>query len=255
METRNRDEALRPLGSEQAGKAHILPRAGTDVAIYDGGVRFKGTLTIPEGAHSIVLFAQGSGRRNPRNRYLAERLTEEGIATLVVDLLEEREAEDHTRLFDIGLLSRRLIRATESLLQDERLKDLAIGYFGAGTGAAAALRAAAERPDGVGAIVSRGGRPDLAHEFLDRVEAPTLLIVGGSDLQVIPLNRMALAELRCDKDMNIIPGAGHLFEESGALEIVADRAVQWFTYRLRSPAARGAREHPSTRSPDPWANR
>jgi len=204
------------------------------VRIEAGPVTLEGNLSLPEEARGIVLFAHGSGssRHSPRNRYVARVLNEAKLATLLVDLLTpDEEAVDlrtaHLR-FDIGLLAGRLVGATDWLTQYPDTRDLRIGNFGASTGAAAALVAAAQRPDAVGAVVSRGGRPDLAGPALTRVRAPTLLIVGGNDFEVIELNRRALALLRCEKRLEIVPGATHLFEEPGALEEVARLAREWF---------------------------
>jgi putative phosphoribosyl transferase len=212
------------------------------VSIPAGQVELQGNLNVPEGAEGVVLFAHGSGsgRHSPRNRYVAWALEERGLATLLFDLLtpEEEEVDLHTRhlRFDIGLLAQRLAAATDWLGQEPDTRDLRIGYFGASTGAAAALVAAAERPREVGAVVSRGGRPDLAGDALLLVEAPTLLIVGGDDERVLRMNEEALARLRAEKRLEIIPGAGHLFEEPGALEEVARLAADWFTRNL-SPGA------------------
>jgi putative phosphoribosyl transferase len=210
------------------------------VHVAVGLVTLEGNLSLPEGARGVVLFAHGSGssRHSPRNRYVAQVLNEAKLATLLVDLLtSDEEAIDlrtaHLR-FDIGLLAERLVGATDWLTQYPDTRHLRIGYFGASTGAAAALVAAPERPDVVGAVVSRGGRPDLAGPALGRVRAPTLLIVGGNDFEVIELNRKALAQLRCEKRLVIIPGATHLFEESGALEEVARLAREWFEHYLAS---------------------
>jgi dienelactone hydrolase len=207
-------------------------------------VTLEGDLSVPAGAAGVVLFAHGSGssRHSSRNRYVAQLLNQAKLATLLIDLLTaDEEAIDqrtaHLR-FDIGLLADRLIGATDWLTGQADTKHLRIGYFGASTGAAAALVAAAERPDTVGAVVSRGGRPDLAGPALPRVRAPTLLIVGGSDYQVIDLNRAALAQLRCEKHLVIVPGATHLFEEPGALDRVADLARAWFEAHLVSAASR-----------------
>jgi dienelactone hydrolase len=209
----------------------------------------EGNLTLPEGARGIVLFAHGSGssRFSPRNCYVAQQLNREKLATLLVDLLSpEEEAVDlwTARLrFNIGLLAERLVGVTDWLVRQPDTRPLRIGYFGASTGAAAALVAAAERPQIVRAIVSRGGRPDLAGPALARVEAPTLLIVGGDDTPVIELNRAALAQLRCEKRLVIVPGATHLFEEPGALEEVARLARQWSERHL------AREETPQTQSP------
>ncbi len=198
----------------------------------------EGDLHIPSGASGIVLFAHGSGssRHSPRNQFVANMLNEAGLATLLFDLLtadEERKDRYTAQLrFDIRLLSQRVIEATEWLSHQEMTRTLPVGYFGASTGAAAALVAAAALPATVRAIVSRGGRPDLAGQVLTRVQAPTLLIVGGEDTQVIELNRLALALLPGDKRLEIVPGATHLFEEPGALEQVARLACDWFTRYL-----------------------
>jgi putative phosphoribosyl transferase len=212
------------------------------VRVTIGPVALDGVLRVPEKARAVVLFAHGSGsgRHSPRNRYVAGLLNEAEIATLLVDLLTaDEEAIDartgHLR-FDIELLAQRLVGATDWLTQRPDTRHLAIGYFGASTGAAAALVAATQRSDVIGAIVSRGGRPDLAGAALPHVRAPTLLIVGGRDVQVIELNRIALAELRCEKQLIIIPGATHLFEEPGALDEVARLACEWFQRHLFSTA-------------------
>ena len=204
------------------------------VQIPSNGLTLQGDLTIPESARGIVLFAHGSGssRLSPRNRYVARELQKAGLATLLMDLLtrEEEEIDAHTAAlrFDIELLASRLLQATQWVTSQQNTASLRIGYFGASTGAAAALVAAAEIPDLVAAIVSRGGRPDLAGEALRRVLAPTLLIVGGNDWTVLELNRKAFAELPGEKRLEIVPGASHLFEEPGALETVAKLARNWF---------------------------
>jgi putative phosphoribosyl transferase len=197
-------------------------------------VTLEGNLAIPSGARGIVLFAHGSGssRHSPRNRYVAGVLNKAGIATFLFDLLtaeEEREDMVTARLrFDIPLLAERVAAATDWVANDSRTRGLRIGYFGASTGAAAALVAAARRGD-IAAIVSRGGRPDLAGDALPKVTAPTLLIVGGRDAVVIELNESAKKEMRAEAELKIIPGATHLFEEPGALEQVARFAADWFT--------------------------
>jgi dienelactone hydrolase len=207
---------------------------GRLVQVPAGTVTLEGNLTLPEEAQAIVLFAHGSGssRHSPRNRYVARVLNEAKLATLLIDLLTLHEEVIDTRTahlrFDIDLLAERLVDATDWLTQFPDTKHLPIGYFGASTGAAAALAAAAVRPDVVGAVVSRGGRPDLAGSALPRVRAPTLLIVGGDDGQVIELNRAALAQLCCEKQLVIVPAATHLFEEPGALDEVARLARDWF---------------------------
>ena len=205
-------------------------------------VALHGNLLIPEQAKGLVAFAHGSGssRHSPRNQYVAQVLRDVGLATLLFDLLTlDEEAEDlitRRQRFDIGLLARRLIRATDWLQSNEQTRRLRLGYFGASTGAAAALVAAAERVDIVRAVVSRGGRPDLAAPVLSRVKAPTLLIVGGNDFPVIDMNRQALAKLRVEKELVIVPGATHLFEEPGALEQVAELASDWFVKHLAAGA-------------------
>ena len=209
-----------------------------EVRVSAGPVTLEGSLGIPNSAGGVVLFAHGSGsgRHSPRNRYVARVLREANLATLLIDLLTEDEEEVDlrtTRLrFDIELLARRLVGATDWLVQNPDTEQLRIGYFGASTGAGAALVAAAERPDEVGAIVSRGGRPDLAGDALPLVKAPTLLIVGGNDEPVIGMNEEALARMRAVKRLQIVPGASHLFEEPGALEEVARLATGWFTRHL-----------------------
>lgn len=193
------------------------------------------------------MFAHGSGssRHSPRNRYVAQLLNQAQLATLLVDLLTAEEEAIDLRTaqlrFDIGLLAARLAGVTDWLVQYPDTRLLQVGYFGASTGAAAALVAAAERPAAIGAVVSRGGRPDLAGPYLPRVRAPTLLIVGGNDLQVIELNRAAFDQLRCEKELAIIPGATHLFEEPGALDQVAQLAREWFQRYLAQSEASATR--------------
>jgi putative phosphoribosyl transferase len=200
----------------------------------------SGDLLIPPEAKGVILFAHGSGssRHSSRNRYVAGVLQEGGFGTLLLDLLTEAEEQVDNRTrhlrFDIELLAGRLIEATDWLDREAATRGLSVGYFGASTGAGAALVAAAERPAVVGAVVSRGGRPDLAGAALRRVQAPTLLIVGGADYQVIELNREAFAQLRCEKQLSIVPGATHLFEEPGALEEVSRLALNWFGRHLIS---------------------
>jgi putative phosphoribosyl transferase len=208
------------------------------ILIPAGSAHLEGELVIPIGAQGIVLFAHGSGssRHSPRNRYVAQVLRSTGFATLLMDLLtaEEEAIDLRTRQlrFDIRLLAERLIGATDWLTHHPDARLLRIGYFGASTGAAAALVAAVHRPETVGAIVSRGGRPDLAGPVLSQVKAPTLLIVGGYDFPVIAMNEDALAQLRVEKRLDIVPKAAHLFEEPGALEEVARLASQWFNHYL-----------------------
>jgi putative phosphoribosyl transferase len=209
-----------------------------EIEIDAGTVLLSGDLAIPERAVGIVVFAHGSGssRFSTRNRYVAGVLQDGGLATLLFDLLtaEENAIDEVTRelRFDIPLLSRRLTGAIDWLASDDRTGHLNTGLFGASTGAAAALIAAAERPAAIRAVVSRGGRPDLAMEFLPRVRAPTLLLVGGLDGPVIGMNESAAAALRCDHELRIVPGASHLFGEPGKLEAVADQARQWFVDHL-----------------------
>jgi dienelactone hydrolase len=193
-----------------------------------------GTLNVPGGAHSLVVFVHGSGssRFSPRNIAVATGLSHRGMATLLFDLLTSEEEQDRANVFDIPLLTDRLIHAVHWADRQPSLQGLSLGLFGASTGAAAALIAAARLPGRVGAVVSRGGRPDLAGDALDRVRAPTLLIVGGDDFGVIELNDDALTRLRCTKKLEIVPGASHLFPEPGALEAVIGHAVRWFEHHL-----------------------
>lgn len=209
------------------------------VRIVVGAAQLEGDLTLPEDATGVVLFAHGSGssRHSPRNQYVAQALREGGLGTLLIDLLtaaEEREDARTARLrFDIGLLAGRVAGASGWLARNPATAHVPVGYFGASTGAAAALVAAAERPDDVRAVVSRGGRPDLAIPALNRVRAPTLLIAGGEDVPVIAMNREALKHLNVEKRLEIIPGATHLFEEPGAIEEVARLAREWFQEHLK----------------------
>lgn len=209
-----------------------------DIAIPASGVILKGELQIPSGASGIVVFVHGSGssRHSPRNQFVARVIREAGIGTLLFDLLttQEETEDDITRelRFDISLLTRRLLDVTRWLRSRPEGSPLRVGYFGASTGAAAALAAAAELGGDVGAVVSRGGRPDLAGDALERVTSPTLLIVGGYDDIVIGLNKEALGRLHCEKEMRIVPGATHLFEEPGTLEQVAHMAARWFLSNL-----------------------
>jgi putative phosphoribosyl transferase len=215
----NREQLVRPVSGEST---------------------LEGNLVVPVNATGIVLFAHGSGssRFSPRNRYVAQVLQEAGLATLLLDLLTPTEEAIDERTaglrFDIPFLARRLVSATDWLLHQTATHHLRIGYFGASTGAAAALVAAAERPEVVGAIVSRGGRPDLARAALPRVKAPTLLIVGGNDPLVVELNQEALDRLTTINRLTIVPGATHLFEEPGALEQVAQLAQEWLSQYLVS---------------------
>ena len=210
-----------------------------EVHISAGSVMLNGELNVPEGASGIVLFAHGSGssRYSPRNQYVARVIRDAGVGTLLFDLLtREEEAIDlqtrHLR-FDISLLAKRLVNATNWLAAEGETSHLRPGYFGSSTGGGAALVAAAALGEKVGAVVSRGGRPDLAGEALPLVKAPTLLIVGGRDVPVIRMNQEAYAQLSCKKELKIVPGATHLFEESGTLEEVARLAAGWFLEHLR----------------------
>lgn len=202
------------------------------VTITEGAVRLEGTLGMPSSPMGVVLFAHGSGsgRLSPRNRLVARRLQRGGVAALLIDLLSEDEAENRRNVFDIDLLADRVLLASSWLARDGRTKHLPLGYFGASTEAGAALKAAALEPLQVTAVVSRGGRPDLAERYLPRVTAPTLLLVGGYDEPVVEMNRKAYRLLRCPKQLTIVPGATHLFEEPGTLEQVADRALEWFRH-------------------------
>lgn len=203
-----------------------------------------GQLDLPEGtAKGIVLFAHGSGsgRFSPRNRFVARHLVQAGLATLLFDLLTEAESANRANVFDIALLASRLAEATDAIATHPATRGLRIGYFGASTGAAAALVAAARRGDAIGAVVSRGGRPDLAGDALADVTAPTLLIVGGADREVLALNRAAQRLLRCPSELAVVPRATHLFEEPGTLEQVVAMARDWFLRHLGASAAAGAR--------------
>lgn len=212
---------------------------GNTVKIPVGGAIIEGNLVVPPAAKGVVLFAHGSGssRFSPRNQYVAKVLNKAGLATLLIDLLTKEEEETDMRTgqfrFDIDLLSQRLIAATEWLRKNPITKNLVFGYFGASTGAAAALIAAAKLPAEIKTVVSRGGRPDLAVDYLQKVKAPTLLIVGGNDTVVLDLNKKAMQSLSAAKKLEIVPGASHLFEERGKLEEVARLSVDWFLVHLR----------------------
>jgi len=213
------------------------PAKRTDIEIPPAGL--PGTLAVPEDAGGLIVFAHGSGssRLSPRNVKVARGLNDWGLATLLFDLLHPAEAADRRKVFDIGLQAERIEHALDRVRCEASAAALPIGLFGASTGAAAALTAASRRPLQVEAVVSRGGRPDLAGAALARVTAPTLLIVGGQDEIVIELNRWALAALACPKRLEIVPGAGHLFEEPGKLERVIALAAAWFGEYLRSSGA------------------
>jgi putative phosphoribosyl transferase len=211
----------------------------SEVQIHAGRAVLPGNLNIPENANALVLFAHGSGssRHSPRNQFVARTLNDAGLATLLFDLLtqEEEAIDTQTRelRFNIHLLAERLVHATKWAKQQEETRDLRIGYFGSSTGGAAALVAAVDLPEVIGAVVSRGGRPDLAGEALPKVKASTLLIVGGNDDIVIELNEQARDKMRCEVKLEIVPGAAHLFEEAGALEEVAELANDWFLLHLK----------------------
>jgi putative phosphoribosyl transferase len=211
----------------------------SEVQLQAGRAVLSGNLNIPENANALVLFAHGSGssRHSPRNQFVARTLNDVGLATLLFDLLtqEEEAIDTQTRelRFNIHLLAERLVHATKWAKQQEETRDLRIGYFGSSTGGAAALVAAVELPEDIGAVVSRGGRPDLAGEALPKVKPPTLLIVGGNDDIVIELNEQARDRMRCEVKLEIVPGATHLFEEAGALEQVAKLANDWFLLHLK----------------------
>jgi putative phosphoribosyl transferase len=215
----------------------------SEVQISADGAVLSGSLTIPENSKALVLFAHGSGssRHSPRNQFVARTLNRASLGTLLFDLLTpEEEALDintHEHRFNIGLLAERLVHATKWARQQKETRDLHIGYFGSSTGGAAALVAAADLRQDVGAVVSRGGRPDLAGADLPRVEAPTLLIVGGNDDIVIELNEMARDQIHCEVKLEIISGATHLFEEPGALEQVAKLASDWFVDHIGGKTA------------------
>jgi dienelactone hydrolase len=211
-----------------------------EVQIQAGPAALSGNLSIPENATALVLFVHGSGssRHSPRNQFVARTLNNAGLATLLFDLLTPEEEAIDARTaelrFNIKLLAKRLVHATNWAKQQQQTRDLRIGYFGSSTGGGAALVAAAERPQDIGAVVSRGGRPDLAGEALPKVQVPTLLIVGGDDDIVIELNEQARDRMRCEVKLEIIPGATHLFEEPGALERVAQLASDWFVNHIGS---------------------
>ena len=214
-----------------------LPQDIRQVGIPPLGL--EGTLGLPQGAQGIVLFAHGSGssRLSPRNNYVADALRGVGLGTLLFDLLTEQEAISRAYVFDIELLAGRLLSAIDWVHDLKETSRLRIGLFGASTGAAAALVAAGRSGRPISAIVSRGGRPDLAGSALGKVAAPTLLVVGGLDQEVLALNEAAMTQLRCPKRLDVVPGASHLFEEPGALDQVIELAKQWFTKHLMSRAA------------------
>ncbi|MEU5434244.1 phosphoribosyltransferase family protein [Streptomyces sp. NPDC020719] len=232
------EEALaRPASTGRTPPGHALPE-DREADVRAGPLVLRGQLTVPEGALGIVVFAHGSGssRHSPRNRFVAAGLNRAGLGTLLFDLLTEEEGTDRSNVFDTDLLAHRLAGATAWLREQPEAQGLAIGYFGASTGAAAALWSAAEPGTRIAAVVSRGGRPDLAGPRLPAVTAPTLLIIGGHDHTVLGLNRAAQARLRCENELAVVPGATHLFEEPGTLEKVTDLARGWFTDHM-APAA------------------
>lgn len=216
--------------------------ASHEVQIASDHQLLQATLVWPESSRGIVVFAHGSGssRYSPRNRFVASSLNEAGFATLLLDLLTECEAEDRSRVFDIQLLAERLVAAVRWLELCPPATDLPVGLFGASTGSAAAMIAAANLGGRIAAVVSRGGRPDLAEQYLAQVVAPTLLIVGGDDEPVLSWNRESLDQLRCEKQIEVVPGATHLFEEPGALEQVAQQACRWFALHLLGKASASA---------------
>jgi putative phosphoribosyl transferase len=238
------EEAVRRLGPADLDAALLAQHSGAvarEVAIEAApGVVLNGDLPVPSGAEArgVVAFAHGSGssRLSPRNRQVAHALNEAGFATLLFDLLTGREEADRANVFDVALLAQRLVAATHWLRRQPETARLALGYFGASTGSAAALLAAAELQAGVRAVVSRGGRPDLAEPRLGEVLAPVLLIVGGADAAVLELNRQAQRRMGCENELAVVPGATHLFEEPGALDRVARLAIDWFTQHLSNGA-------------------
>src|SRR4051794_16045239 len=219
-----------------------MPPLSSTLRIGIGQHTLVADVELPHEPRGLALFAHGSGssRLSPRNRLVAAMLNEHGLGTVLFDLLTDEEAADRRKVFDVELLAQRLAAATGRVQEDRELAPLRRGYFGASTGAAAALIAAAEHPGDVDAVVSRGGRPDLAAPRLPEVEAPTLLIVGGADPEVLRLNRDALALLRAPARLEVIPGATHLFEEPGALERVAMLSADWFSRHLAPPPHPGA---------------
>jgi len=226
--------APEPAHAARSGDTSDRPLCNDELEVQAGPVALSGNLVVPAAPRGIVIFAHGSGssRHSPRNRLVAAALQRAGLGTLLFDLLTPEEEYDRRNVFDILLLGRRLLDVTAWVRSDPMIGSLAVGYFGASTGAAAALWAAGDPEAEVSAIVSRGGRPDLARDRLPLVTAPTLLVVGGADEVVLELNREALGRLHCDKRLEVVPGATHLFEEPGALEAVAALAADWFTERL-----------------------
>ena len=234
--TRTLSEIIRDAGRRRLKRSTLHE---TLVHLPAGDATLEGELVVPEQATGVVLFAHGSGssRHSSRNKFVAGALQTAGLATLLIDLLtrEEEALDQHTAhlRFDIQLLAGRLLAATRWLAEEPSTRALEVGYFGASTGAGAALVAAAAEPERFGAVVSRGGRPDLAGNALPLVRAPTLLIVGGRDLQVLELNRAAMVRMQAETRLEIVPGASHLFEEPGTLEVVARLARDWFLRHLK----------------------
>ncbi|MEU6559820.1 phosphoribosyltransferase family protein [Nocardia nova] len=249
------DDGVAALLAEAAGAGEGAPSAeqedpplvDDEVTVAVGDAELSGHLTVPEEAVGIVVFAHGSGssRHSPRNGFVASRLREAGLGTLLFDLLTPAEEPDRANVFDIGLLADRLAEVTRWLAATHYVDGAPIGYFGASTGAGAALRAAADPENGVSAVVSRGGRPDLADGYLSAVRAPTLLIVGGGDPRVIELNRLAQRAMTCENRLDIVPGATHLFAEPGTLEAVAELACEWFSTHFATTTSRTGRSRPS----------
>ena len=225
-----------PFGDRRGQRVSSVSQSVYGVEIPAGPVELEGILSVPPKARGIVLFAHGtgSGRFSPRNQHVAEIIQQAGIATLLLDLLTGPESRDPNYVFDVALLAERLRAATAWTRAHDKTRGLAVGYFGASTGAGAALVVAADEGNRLGAVVSRGGRPDLAGPALSRVTAPTLLIVGGNDEAVVQLNQLAFDQLKAVKQLVVVPGATHLFEEPGTLDEVARLATTWFDHYLQS---------------------
>jgi pimeloyl-ACP methyl ester carboxylesterase len=223
----------------------MMPAAGVEVSMSQttedlvhipvNDVELEGIVDVPDEARGLVVFAHGSGssRKSPRNNFVAEVIRDRRLGTFLFDLLTEEEDQIRENRFDIPLLTDRLVAVTEWLWTRDATRGLNVGYFGSSTGAASALRAAARLGDDIDAVVSRGGRVDMASEILDEITMPTLFIVGGADTQVLELNREAYDQLSCEKELHVVEGAGHLFEDEGELEEVADVAADWFAGALR----------------------
>jgi putative phosphoribosyl transferase len=232
------ERAHRRRRATDAPSTTARPGFDAEVDVEVGAFTLPGHLTVPSDAVGVVVFAHGSGssRHSPRNQFVADELHIAGLATLTFDLLTDAEAADRRNVFDIGLLANRLARATDWVRHHDAVAGLPVGLFGASTGAAAALVAASAAASSIAAVVSRGGRPDLAGNRLGHVTAPTLLIVGGADTEVLSLNRQAQRSLRCENRLSVVPGATHLFEEPGTLEQVAALAAEWFVEHCRAAA-------------------